>query len=185
MSINVTLDASHNARFPDCCILCGHRGPGDSLALSTSPTGVWWSFFGFDAGQRKAQVPACMRCRELLVRQAQLRSWGVLVAVVASIALYAVLLFCYHGPLVNVVRSGGLVFFMLPYFVWEALFPLPINVTATKSSITYRFEYDVYAIEFMRLNRTAEGLKSDKDSDPRDADLLNVGRANYLARPQS
>ena len=80
----------------------------------------------------------------------------MLVAVAVSFALYAVLLFCYQGPLVNVVRSGGLVFFMLPYFVWEALFPLPINVAATKSTTTFKFEYELYGIEFARLNRVIE-----------------------------
>ena len=183
MSTNVTLDASCNARFPDRCILCGHRAPGDSLSLSTSPHGGWRTFFGLDGGGRQARVPACTRCRELMQRQTQLRSWGVLVAAVVSFALYAVLLFCYQGPLVNVVRSGGLVFFMLPYFVWEALFPLPINVAATKSSITFRFDYEIYAIEFARLNRAVASQDGRGSAEESDAELLRAAGANEFARP--
>ncbi len=181
MSIRVTLDASRPARFPDRCVLCGKRGPGDSLELSTNPHGDWRTFFALDDGGRTASVPACAGCRELMERQSQLRRWGVLVAVVISFVLYAVLLYCYHGPLVNVVRAGGLVFFMLPHFVWEALFPLPIDVTAAKSSITYSFEYDIYAIEFKRLNRPAEIQPGKSSDDERDAELSCAAQANDSA----
>ncbi len=165
MSTSVTLDVTRNARFPDRCILCGHQGPGDSLELSASPDANWRWLFRKPAA-RTIQVPACTTCYELMSRQRQLRRWGVVIALAAAVVLYGVLLICYRGPLLNVIRSGGLVFFLLPYFVWEAIFPLPISVTATRTSITYSFEYDVYAIEFTRLNRSPDSEPLEPSGDP-------------------
>lgn len=41
---------------------------------------------------------------------------------------------------------------LLPYFVWEALFPPPFDITAYSDRIEYEFKDPVYAAEFAELN---------------------------------
>lgn len=155
MTIEVTLDVLEDARFPDRCILCGCVGPGDSLEMTTRAVISWREALRLSARQRTIYVPSCSFCRHLMVRQRRMRSIGLVIATFAAIVLYAALFAWYRGPQINYARAGGLVLFLMPYLVWEGLFPLPFRLRASSRYINYGFEQVTYARSFALLNLPA------------------------------
>jgi hypothetical protein len=46
---------------------------------------------------------------------------------------------------------------MVPYFLWETLFPRPVDLTAFAETVDYEFLDESYALEFAALNRGMRG----------------------------
>jgi hypothetical protein len=155
MTIKVALDVLEDARFPDRCILCGCVGPGDCLEVSLRAARGWREWLSLSTRRRKVYVPSCSFCRHLMVRQRRMRNIGLLIATFAAVVLYAALFAWYRGPQVTYVRAGGLVLFLMPYLIWEGLFPLPFRLRSNLKAINYGFEQVTYARAFALLNLPA------------------------------
>jgi hypothetical protein len=152
MTIEVALDVLEEARFPDRCILCGCAGPGDWLEVSTRAGNKSGGWFGLVGRERSVLVPSCSFCRHLMQRQRRMRNVGLVIASFASLVLYGALYFCYRGEQLTYVRGGGLLLFLMPYLVWEGLFPLPFRLRSGVRSLRYGFEQVTYARAFALLN---------------------------------
>ncbi len=151
MSINVTLDTLEHAQFPDRCILCNCRGPGNSLEV-TLRTGRIWQVLLQPMHRRRVRIPACAFCSQLLARQLKMRYIAVIVAGLSAIVLYSSLAYIYEGSYLTQVRIGGILLLLMPYVVWEGLFPMPFHLEGSSRTITYTFEDHAYAREFALLN---------------------------------
>jgi hypothetical protein len=150
MTIEVALDVLEQARFPDRCILCGCAGPGDWLEVSTRTGND--SLFGLTGRRRTVLVPSCSFCRHLMLRQRRMRNVGVVIASFSAALLYAALYFWYSGEHQVYARGAGLLLFLMPYLVWEGLFPLPFRLRGNAKRINYGFEQVTYARAFALLN---------------------------------
>jgi hypothetical protein len=57
-----------------------------------------------------------------------------------------------RGPFKRWLALGIALLCMLPWFVWETVFPRPIDLTAYAQSVNYEFRDEDYAEEFAELN---------------------------------
>ena len=57
------------------------------------------------------------------------------------------------------VAMGLILLCSTPYFLWEVIFPAPIDVTAYKDSVDYEFADARYAEDFADLNYDADWIE--------------------------
>jgi hypothetical protein len=81
---------------------------------------------------------------------------GVAVAVLGSL----------HGLARRWLAIGIAIVVMAPWFVWQAVFPPPIELTAYSETVDYEFRDRAYAEEFAALN----GAKTDADPEEQGSD---------------
>jgi hypothetical protein len=138
-------------KFPDLCVGCYEPAPSASVRLYTSAIGWWTAFFAFGALHR-VDIPACKPCAGKLWRARALR-FGVTVALIA--VLVGVVSHFTEGmrwrrPIGIVATLIGLI----PWIVWQMIFPAAVDITAYDDSIEYDFRDADYAAEFSVLNET-------------------------------
>ncbi len=144
--------------FPDRCVACGRPHPGDFLRLSVRASGLWdllLPWLWFTRRPARCEVPACPPCRAAAVRQRRIR-FAVLV-----------LALCVSIPFVMPwVKSWGLsrgwtrllalaigVLPLLPWGMWLALRPPPVDLTVGSDVVDYEFADAGYARDFAAQNR--------------------------------
>jgi hypothetical protein len=153
LSIDVTLPRSQTPVFPDRCVACGFPFPEGFIRVGTNSIG-WWTILLWTHGTRfSVEVPACETCRRKMIRQrwGRLTVGGIFVAVGVGVAVY-VLGSSLRKPFRRWVGLGVALLCMLPWFVWELVFPRPIDLTAFAHSVNYEFRDEDYAEEFAELN---------------------------------
>jgi hypothetical protein len=62
-------------------------------------------------------------------------------------------------PLRKWVAMGLILICLMPYFLWETIYPPAIDITAFANSVDYEFKNELYAYEFAQLNEDAEWVK--------------------------
>jgi hypothetical protein len=79
-------------------------------------------------------------------------TWG-LAAGCIFLAFY--FLKSYHGPFKKWIALAVTLGLMLPWFIFQASFPLPLDLTAYSDAVDYEFKDANYAEEFAELNSGA------------------------------
>lgn len=152
LSTDVTLPKFAVPTFPDRCINCGTPKPGSHVRVGTNAIG-WGTLVFWHPGRRfSVAVPACELCRRRLVRRRWSRrvlEWSIGLMGVAA-AFY--LLGSYRGPFKRWLALGIALGCLLPWFIWQSLFPPPIDLTAYSDTVQYEFRDADYADEFVSLN---------------------------------
>jgi hypothetical protein len=160
ISTTINLPKSHPARFPNRCVVCGHEGPTSRLRIITGTIG-WWTWMLWIFGKPFfVKAPSCKWCAWKLHA---LRLLSVLLIFSVMAAVYY-----FVWPYVEqfVPRSirrwailGLFIVCMLPYFIFEAFFAKPFDVTAYNDSVDYDFTLPEYASEFAALNHNPGWVK--------------------------
>jgi hypothetical protein len=152
LSSDVKLAKTQQPVFPDRCIACGQEQPGNTIRVCTNAVG-WWTIALWTFGPRFCvDVPACGGCRHKMVQQRWTRriiTWGL--AFIGAAVAMSVLQW-YQGPLKRWLTVGIAFVSISPWFLWQAIFPPPIDLTAYTETVVYEFRNAVYAEEFASLN---------------------------------
>lgn len=155
LSTDITVPKTVTPIFPDRCVACGMPDPGATLHVSTNAIG-WWTIAHWGFGRRfSVDVPACEECRRWMIRQRWVRRsiCGIFLIIGFGVAIYA--LGSFHGAIKRWLAMGIVLACTIPWFVWEAFFPRPIDLTAYADSVQYEFRDEDYADEFLELNQDA------------------------------
>jgi hypothetical protein len=151
-SIDVKLPKTRQPEFPDRCVACGQKEPGNTIRVCTNAIG-WWTIALWAFGPRFCvDVPACDGCRHKMLRQRWTRriiTWG---SAFVGVAVAMAVLQRHNGPLKRWLALGIALACMSPWFLWEMIFPPPIDLTAYKKNVDYEFRDAAYAQEFASLN---------------------------------
>ncbi len=153
LSTDITLPRTQTPVFPDRCVACGVPCPETFIRVGTHSIG-WWTILFWTHGARfSVNVPTCEPCRGKMIRQrwVRLAVEAIFVAVGVSVAVY-VLGGSLRGPLKRWLALLIVLLCMLPWFVWELVFPRPIDLTAYAHSVNFEFRDEDYAEEFAELN---------------------------------
>lgn len=153
MGTEVILRRKSDPVFPDRCTVCGKTQPGRTTRL-WSQTTSWWNWLTLSFGwPYSVKVPACRSCGWKL----QVWRWGGMILLMAI--AFALMLFV--APLVTPLVPDRMRRFaiiglasicLLPYLFWRVFFPGAIDLTVTRTTVTYEFQSREYAIEFATLN---------------------------------
>jgi hypothetical protein len=156
----VNLPREFHAKFPNRCVACGAEPFGNTVKLWTHTLGWWtWILWIFGSGF-SVRVPACGECAWRLRTQ----RWGRLLATVL-IALIVVFLIwpnldAFVPRALQTYAAMAIVLLCLaPWFLWEAIMPPAVDITAYSRSVNYEFLDPHYAIEFAELNANAAWVK--------------------------
>jgi hypothetical protein len=159
-SVDVNLPRSHKARFPDKCVVCGEERPDSTIRLITGSLG-WWTWLLWHSGTPfTARAPACTFC-----------AWGlhlrhIVVLLITIAAVIAVMWLVW--PMVSErvphfarkwAAMGLVLACLLPWFVWQAFFPHPFDITAYADSVDYEFCDRELAVDFAAMNGDADWIK--------------------------
>jgi hypothetical protein len=155
LSTDVNLPKSHRPVFPARCVVCGQEQPGNTVRVSTHTLG-WWSLALWVHGPRFfVDAPACEWCRRGLRRQLWVRWIISLGFALFGVAVAMWILRSPRGPLRRWLAVGIALACMSPWFLWEILFPPPLDITAYSDTVDYEFRDAQYAADFTELNKDA------------------------------
>lgn len=163
LSTDIRLPKLQEPIFPDKCVVCHAESPGNTVKVSNSSFS-WWTLLIWWYGHRHSvRVPACRVC----AFQLQVRRWG---AYFVAIALTLVVVFFVSPwltpivvkPLRRWVLMIAVLICLLPFFIWEILFPPAFEITANKDSVDFEFRDENYADQFLELN-SADEDSADED----------------------
>ncbi len=73
---------------------------------------------------------------------------------IVGLSVAFVVLQWYKGPLRGWLALGIALLCMVPFFLWETIFPPPIDLTAYSETVDYEFLDESYAREFAALNKS-------------------------------
>ena len=156
---SVTLPRKQQAMFPDKCVSCGIEQPRGTMKVRSWATGWWLLCFWDHPGFLCLDVPTCPRCR---IRQAKLhwlRRAGSIAFAVLSLALgFWILIEVFEGQIKGLWAAAIGFGCVLPWILWESLFPTPLDITVAKDAVIYHFNNGERAQEFLRLNEQAPGV---------------------------
>jgi hypothetical protein len=105
-------------------------------------------------------VPACSRC-SWRIRSQRVGGFLLTLAVAAAFMFFV-------WPYLNdfVARSirkwvalALIIVCLLPWFLWDTIFPPSIDITAYRDNVDYEFRDADYAYEFAALNEDADWVK--------------------------
>lgn len=152
----LTFEMSHQSepKFPPCCVVCGNREPDSATTVATSAWHPRTLFASEGAPQVSFRVPACGKCGWMLFA-ASLLKWAIPFAVVMLGVFVAI---PYLKPYIDVHRmrialilaAMGVAF--VPWYFWDWLFPLPLEVTTDERFIIFHIKDSKYWDEFAELN---------------------------------
>ena len=154
----IKLPRSRAPRFPDRCAVCDKEHPDSKLTLSAHAFAwwmvfVWWAallswFKGFQCA-----IPACSGCARKFMRQYRLRFVIEAVLVLAAIALAIYLVRDIPRPWQKWAGIGSALLILMPMFVWQALWPMRVQIDTDGSTVEYQFTDAEYANEFKAMNK--------------------------------
>ncbi len=150
----VNLPITHQPAFPDRCIVCGVKGPQATIGFSAVKNEAQGPRWRLPFGRRyTVNIPSCRRCAARLRRRRLLIT--VVGAAYAVVSLsYAVYFFgWYHGPFKKWLTVGVGLACLIPFFLLMILFRPPVELTASDTTVQYRFRDVDYAKEFAAMNR--------------------------------
>jgi hypothetical protein len=157
LSTDVRLPKAQEPVFPDRCVVCGQPDPVDRVEVATGSTG-WWTWLLRHSGERfSVQAPACPDC---VLRLTARRRRDIVLLYLFAIAAVGVATYLFgsvRGPHRKWLTIGLALAGLVPYAVWQAFFPPPIDLTAHSDTVDYEFRDRDYAEEFAALN----GAKTD------------------------
>jgi hypothetical protein len=159
-SVDVSLPRSHQARFPDRCVVCGADKPGSHVRIITGTIG-WWTWLLWWWGTPfVAKAPSCTWC-----------AWRLhglrILSLVVTVAICVLALWLIWPHLKDLVPRPiqkwaalalGLIC-LLPQCAFEIYFARPFDVTAYRDSVDYEFTSRDYALEFAVENLDATWVK--------------------------
>ena len=156
LSTDVYLPRDHIAVFPDRCVRCGDDPQKNTVRLVTHPISWLTWLFWFGGRSVKVDVPACHECAIRI----RIFRWGdtFVVLIIAFLVMFLIWPFIDEmvaRPLRKYVALGLTLVCAAPWFFWQVIFPPPIDITASKDSISYEFADEEYAIEFLAENELA------------------------------
>lgn len=110
---------------------------------------LFWHFGTFYS----VEVPACGPCGRRLraMRVAKLAVTCVLTFAAVAVAMWV--LASYRGPLKKWLAMLITLTCLLPYVLWEVVFPPAFDVTCFSETVDFEFRDPAYAAEFELLNR--------------------------------
>lgn len=159
-STDVNLPRSHEARFPDRCVVCNSDAPTSHVRLMTGTLGWWTWLLWFWGKPFVAKAPACAAC-----------AWRLhalrFISLVVTIAITVAALWFIWPSLKDSVPQGlrkwammGLALLcVLPQILFEVFYAKPFDITAFSDSVDYEFKSKDYALEFATLNLDAPWVK--------------------------
>jgi len=169
LSIDVRLPKNQAPKFPARCVVCGQEKPDGTVRVSTRAIG-WWTWTLWAPGRKFAvDVPACSWCGARLRRQHWFR-WLTMLALAAA-AILTIAPFFDDVPRAfrRWVVVGAVLVVLLPGFVWQLIFPPPIDLTAFSDSVDYEFRDRAYAEEFAALNNATTDAEDDDSAGAEEA----------------
>ena len=160
LSTDVSLPREHVARYPERCVRCGMDNEGNYLRIWTHTLG-WWTYLFWAFGKGFTTSPPV--CRDCVWRVRLQRNGGFILIIINAVA---VMFFIWPrlneiviAELRKWVAMGLILLCSTPYFLWEVIFPPPIDITAYKDSVDYEFADARYAEDFADLNNDADWIE--------------------------
>jgi hypothetical protein len=155
LAATIKLPRDAEPRFPDRCVRCGATGPERRVRIWTTTISVAAVMSLLFCRPFSVRVPVCRTCAPRL-RVARLMRLAVTLAlIVAGVTAAIWLLGTYEGAGRRYIAVGIAILCIMPFFMLEAFFPPPIDVTAYSTTVDYEFADEAYADEFARLNGLA------------------------------
>lgn len=151
MTILVSLQKSSEPIFPDFCVSCFQAKPGQRTRIKTHRIG-WWTALLHFGDKVEIDFPICLPCRNVFERLLWTRRF--ISAAVILVASYLGLQFVgdFGGPIRKWVIAAAALAIAIPWFVFELLSPLAVEVTATARVTDFKFKNQQYAALFAELN---------------------------------
>lgn len=157
-AISVLLRPGGQPVFPDRCIVCQRESPGHTIAIAENEASLWGLIVPGLARiglvkLRRFDLSICASCKPRI----HLQRWGRVAGALAIIAVVLALIYPrLHGysPLGRRVIAIGIVFLAIfPFTLYEAFAPRFFNVKISADHVLFDFLSDVYARNFVELNR--------------------------------
>ena len=156
---DVNLPKWHKAVFPKRCVRCGSDPQDGTLRIWTQSIGWWSALWMFGSGF-SVRVPACYSCGWRIRIK---RVGGLLITIVVAMLFLAFVWPYVEGAVPRILRKWVALAMVLvclaPVWIWEVIFPPPIDITAFPKTVDYEFRDADYAREFARLNAQSERMK--------------------------
>ena len=159
-STDINLPRDQDPLWPDRCVCCRAAEPNHKTKVWTLAIG-WWTILLLSFGSIfLTRVPACPGCARKMQFQRALR-WIVCIAICCvGVAITIWLLRNYTGPARVYLATGIASISIIPFVIWESIFPPAFDMTCYKKSVDYEFKDPMYAMEFEMLN-----IQIDEDDD--------------------
>jgi hypothetical protein len=159
LATTVKLPKKITPRWPQRCVSCGtdvSGGRGSTLNWWTHAIG-WWTvaLLSFGKPYRVKDVPVCMMCKSRVRWQRWLRILMSTALIVGAGLIWLTLFRGQQFPLKRAALVGLIIVTILPWVLWEIIFPPPLDVTAFKETVDFDFRETDYALEFANLNKSA------------------------------
>jgi hypothetical protein len=152
LATTIKLPRDVEARFPERCVRCGAPAPERRIRLWTTTISVASVMSLLFCRPFSVRVPVCRTCAPRLRMARLMRLIVTLGLIVAGVTAAIWLLGSYDGPGRRYLAVGIALLCIVPFFMLEAFFPPPIDVTAYSKTVDYEFADEEYADEFARVN---------------------------------
>src|SRR5262245_37717318 len=162
LSTDIKLPRSAEPVFPDRCVVCRKPQPGGRTRVRRTAASWWGAVIPilhlvslFDG--HVAHVPACSGCGLKLHAQAWWRFLAMIAIAIVFVWLGAEVVGPWvPRPLLKWVMIAATLLALLPWFVWQVLFPLAFDMTVETEEVTYEFANPQYAVDFSLINSQHE-----------------------------
>lgn len=149
MVSTVRLPKTKAPDFPKLCVACNAVAPRASVRMFTSAIGWWTALFAFGAIHR-VDIPACQVCARRLWWTRLFRFLVTVLCISVGVGIADHLTRGMRWR--KLICLGGALLALLPWLVWQAIFPAAVDMTAYEKTIDYEFRDRDYAEEFAALN---------------------------------
>lgn len=149
-----TLPLGYRAKFPSRCICCDEI-PDSTIKIAQNSNNPFLSFLfpiiDFFNWSR-VEIPICHRCKFRFRLQRYTRELLLIVCVVAAIFFVMPYFAGWTGFGKKVAVAIVVLLLVIPYFLYEFIFPRYFDTTAWGKTVNYEFVSKDYAYEFYDLN---------------------------------
>lgn len=158
LSIDVTLHADWEPRFPARCIRCGDSSAHDNFAVSDTaipaPLLLILPFLS-PLERRRFEIPCCRECGRLMRRARLIRQ-----LITISVVCLAILVLVRFAPGIRasggrLAMAGAVLLLITPYVCVAIFFAPVVDLVATRKQLVFQFADRRAAEEFHRLNEPA------------------------------